>query len=280
MTKGVIMMLHNDCHVHSRGDEKTSDIVRAMDEGEVEKMVLFAPHGDTPEKMREATDFVAHIQAEAPDRILGFCWIEPRHEGAVEELERAIADKKLVGCKMIPNHWYPYDELVFPVYEKAQELRIPIIFHSGILWGFEDSSRFCRPCFYEALIHFPKLKFALAHIGWPWTDECLATAGRFRFASDCAGAALQMYIDLTPGAPGFYREEVLTKTLKYLGSDGVMWGSDAHALTVGKFGKEITCGKEFYFRERVLLRDVLSRSEEDMEKVFSKNLVDFMKPLD
>ena len=71
------------------------DILRAMDEGEVEKMVLFAPYGETREKMREATDTMARIQSEAPDRILGFCWIEPRHEGAADELERAITDEKL-----------------------------------------------------------------------------------------------------------------------------------------------------------------------------------------
>jgi len=266
--------MHNDCHVHSEGNERISDVLKAMDEGEVEKMVLFAPYGETPEKMREATDYMARIQSEAPDRILGFCWIEPRHEGAADELERAISDKKLVGCKMIPHHWYPYDEMVFPVYEKAQELRIPIIFHSGILWGFEDSSRFCRPCFYEAMIHFPKVKFALAHISWPWTDECLATAGRFRAAARYDISKMQMYVDVTPGAPAFYREEALDKALKYIGPDRLIWGSDAHATTVGKFGKEL------YDRERVILGEFLDRTEEEMEKIGSKNLLELMKPFE
>ncbi|RKY63891.1 MAG: hypothetical protein DRP99_03185 [Candidatus Latescibacterota bacterium] len=266
--------MHNDCHVHSEGDEKASDILRSMDEGGVERMVLFAPYGDTPERMREATDYVARIRSEAPDRILGFCWIEPRHEGAAEELERAIVDKKLVGCKMIPNHWYPYEEFIFPVYEKAQELRIPIIFHSGILWGFGDSSRFCRPCFYEVMLHFPKVKFALAHISWPWTDECLATAGHFRAVVGGDVSRMQMYIDLTPGAPGFYREEALDRALKYLGPNRLIWGSDSRATTVGEYGREL------YERERVILKEMLGRSEEDMRKIFSDNLMDFLEPLD
>ena len=266
--------MHNDCHVHSRGDAKASDILKAMDEGEVEKMLLFAPYGDTPEKMREATDYMAGIQAEAPERILGFCWIEPRHEGAADELDRAITEKGLVGCKMIPKNWYPYDEIVFPVYEKAQELRIPMLFHSGILWGPGDWSRFCRPCFYEALLLFPKVKFALAHISWPWTDECLATAGHFRAQARHDLSKMQMYIDVTPGAPAFYREEALDKALKYIGPDRLIWGSDAGATTVGEYGKEL------YDRERVILGELLKSTEEDREKIFSKNLLEFMKPFE
>ena len=175
---------------------------------------------------------------------------------------------------MIPHHWYPYDEVALPVYEKAQELRIPILFHSGILWGFEDSSRFCRPCFYEAMVHFPKVKFALAHISWPWTDECIATAGRFGAAVDYDMSKMQMYIDVTPGAPGFYREEALDKALKYIGPEKLIWGSDSRATTVGQNAKEL------YSRERVILGDILKRSEEDMEKIFSKNLLEFMKPFE
>ena len=266
--------MHNDCHVHSRGGVKAADILKAMDEGEVEKMVLFAPYGDTREKMRESTDYMAGIQREAPDRILGFCWIEPRCEGAVEELERAASDKKLVGCKMIPHHWYPYDEMVFPVYEKAQELRVPMIFHSGILWGFEDSSRFCRPCFFEAMLHFPKVKFALAHISWPWTDECLATAGRFRAAAGGDMSKMQMYIDTTPGAPAFYREEALDRALKYIGAGRLIWGSDSGATTVGAGGKRL------YERERILLGEALKRPKEEMEKIFSGNLLELMKPFE
>jgi len=266
--------MHNDCHVHSRGDATASEILKAMDEGEVEKMILFAPYGDTPEKMRAATDYMAGIQAEAPDRILGFCWIEPRHEGAADELERAIVEKKLVGCKMIPKNWYPYDEIVFPVYEKAQDLRIPMLFHSGILWGAGDWSRFCRPCFYEALLHFPKVKFALAHISWPWTDECLATAGHFRSQARSDLSKMQMYVDVTPGAPAFYREDALDKALKYLGPDRLIWGSDAGGTTVGQYGKDL------YHRERVILGEMLKVSEKDMEKIFSKNMMDLMTPME
>jgi len=75
---------------------------------------------------------------------------------------------------MIPDHWYPYDEFMYSIYEEVEELGVPIIFHSGILFDFKDSSRFCRPVNYEVFLSFPDLKFALAHVSWPWIDECSA----------------------------------------------------------------------------------------------------------
>ena len=98
------------------------------------------------------------------------------------------------------NHWYPpYDERIFPVYEKIQQLKVPILFYSGILSGNRDSSRFCRPVNFEVMIDLPKIRFALAHIGWPWTDECIAVAGRF--AADVLDpvAGLQEHAPIPPG---------------------------------------------------------------------------------
>src|SRR5574340_948191 len=98
---------------------------------------------------------MAKMGRELPDRVIPFAWIEPTLPRAVEEVERCIVDYGLRGVKMIPNHWYPTDEAVFPVYARIEELGVPIIFHSGILYGYEDCSRFCRPVLYEALINFP-----------------------------------------------------------------------------------------------------------------------------
>lgn len=52
-------------------------------------------------------------------------------------------------------------------------MRLPLLFHSGI---FIDgrSGRFCRPSFFEAQREHPGVRVALAHLGWPWTDEAIA----------------------------------------------------------------------------------------------------------
>jgi predicted TIM-barrel fold metal-dependent hydrolase len=184
-------------------------------------------------------------------------------------------DKGLKGIKMIPDHWYPYEERFFPVYEKVQELRRPMLFHSGILFGNMDSSRFCRPVFYEVMLHFPRIKFALAHISWPWTDECIAVAGRMRAAAvRDEQRQMQMYIDTTRGTPAFYRAEALDKALKYLGPERLIYGSDDHAPG------ELSYSRRSFDADREITCRQLARSEEDFRKITSDNLDAFLTPLE
>ena len=264
-----------DCHVHSMGNESAREIIEGMDAAGIDKIVLLAPPPGGFESwgrsltMREASDGLAKVVAEAPDRIIPFTWVEPTLPGAVEELEYAIVDLGFKGVKMIPNHWYPTDEVVFPVYEKIQELGVPLLCHSGILFGNRDSSRFCRPAFYEALINFPKVRFALAHIGWPWVDECLAVAGRFRADAQRRGHPMQMWIDTTPGTPPIWRPDALQKTLSYLGDEQMIWGSDSMAAGIAQAGKTLAS-------DRRILKSLLGGNADTERRWMSENVERFL----
>lgn len=228
-----------DCHVHAVGGENADALVKEMDRFGIDKIVLFSPYPGllkdeyrgafeySSSMQRASAELVAKLQKEHPDRIVGFLWLEPRLDDACEILEWAIQSLELRGVKMIPYRWYPYDEKLLKIYEKVEELQVPIIFHSGILFGFEDSSRFCRPVNFEVLINFPRLKFALAHVSWPWVDECVALWGRFRHAAERVGRSTQMFIDATPGTPQAYRRETFVKLMAYGAHDYVMFGSDS-----------------------------------------------------
>jgi len=268
--------MYSDCHIHWRDDADGQDVLKAMDEQGMEKAVLIGPHRtETNEQAVESIGVIADICAEDPDRLLGLAWIEPTLSEAVQHVEMAIGDYHLTGIKMIPDHWYPYEERFFPVYGKIEELRVPLLFHSGILFGNMDSSRFCRPVFYEVMLHFPKIKFALAHISWPWTDECIAVAGRMRAAVGRGDVSeMQMFVDITRGTPAFYRKDALDKALKYLGPERLIYGSDdciPGDLSRSRQGvdtdREIICGE-------------LGWSEDDFDRIARGNLEDFLTPFD
>ena len=76
----------------------------------------------------------------------------------------------------------------------------------------------------------PGLRFALAHISWPWCDECIAVYGKLLNAIGRNGgdAVPEMFIDTTPGTPKIYRRDALSKvyTVGYDVFDHVMFGSD------------------------------------------------------
>jgi hypothetical protein len=167
---------------------------------------------------------------------------------------------------MLPDHWAPCDDFMFPVYETIEALGMPIIFHAGILWGNADSSRFCRPALYESVIHFPKLKIALAHIGWPWTDECIAVVNRFvSIARHGKRKNPQVFIDCTPGTPPVYRKEAFRRALACCGANMMLYGSDISAP--GDFS--LTAAR--MESDAAMLRE-LNCTEEQIDMILGSNI--------
>jgi predicted TIM-barrel fold metal-dependent hydrolase len=260
-----------DCHSHLRGDETGAYVLEQMDAAGIERVNLFSRYPGrgrgpeetvTREEVREAIDHVAAVQAADPGRVYGLVFANPRAEGMVEEIEYGLVEKGLRGVKLIPDHWSPTDELVFPIYEKVRDLGKPIQFHAGILYGFGDSSRFCRPVLYEALVDFPGLRFSLAHIGWPWVDECIAVFGRFRAAVRYETQACQMWIDTCRGTPDAWREEALRKAIPFCGIERLMFGVDGSPSTMA------STAPVHVQKDLMILRNVIGLSEEQIETFF------------
>ena len=266
--------MYSDCHIHCRNEAKGADILRAMDAREMEKAVLIAPHMTGSDKeVVESIKLIDAICAPDPERLIGFAFVDPSLPGAVGHVRMAV-DKGLKGFKLMPDHWYPYEERMFPTYAAIEKARKPMLWHSGILWANMDSSRFCQPVNYEVLMHFPKVKFALAHISWPWTDECLAVAGRIRAAArrSDGGREMQMYVDITRGTPGPWRQDALDKALKYVGPEYLIYGSDNTAPG------DLAGSRRSVDEDRQIVCGVLGRTQAEFEKVARTNLDGFLTP--
>ncbi|MCL2159580.1 MAG: hypothetical protein FWH48_09255, partial [Oscillospiraceae bacterium] len=134
------------------------------------------------------------------------------------------------------------DERALPVYRRIAELNKPLMFHSGILYdGKNASGNYNRPCNFEGLLSIDGLRFSLAHVSWPWTDECIAVYGKFNNAlshsKEKSRPAGEMFVDLTPGTPRPYRKPMFDRLL-FSGYDikrNILYGIDN---STGPYGSE------------------------------------------
>jgi len=260
-----------DVHIHTRGTETGSKILKAMDKVGLERVVLFAvpPHRSSDAKgskrpHKVVLDQIAKLVKPDTERLIGFAWIEPTLPDAVEAVDYAFSEKNLVGVKMIPNHWYPADERAQACYARINDYKKPMLFHTGILWGTSDTSQHCRPAFFEIMLHYPNIRFAMAHMSWPWTDECFAVCGKFRAAGGYKVENWRAYADITSGAPRIWKVDAMRKGLAYMGDTQFVYGSDCFRA------EDPEALRRNLDEDRDILREC-GCSKETMERVFTNN---------
>jgi predicted TIM-barrel fold metal-dependent hydrolase len=131
-----------------------------------------AQHQPAEETNNTTAEFVrAH-----PDKLLGFLGVHPHAPDALEEIERATQDLGLVGIKLGPNYqnFDPLGPEAFEVYARAQELKLPILFHQGTSPVRFADLDYAHPRHMDRIATaFPDLKVVMAHVGHPWQIDCI-----------------------------------------------------------------------------------------------------------
>ena len=267
-------MRFNDIHVHCffKQDRPVSvaAVLKAMDKAGLEHIVILSDYGHNLKEQKANIIQAGKFIAEAPERLYGLAWIEPLHKTPLSLLDWAIGDLKYKGFKLIPNNWYPCDEPILKYCARMAAMRAPCLFHSGILYFKTFSSRFCRPAYYEALLKIPHFRFALAHISWPWTDECLALFGQARNAKNDGYSTASMFIDITPGTPPDYRENALRHLLDFGAEDFMIYGTDF--LLSEMETPQASCGA---ITKELALYKKLGMSGATTEKIIRRNFEKF-----
>lgn len=266
-----------DGHIHIDNPEADrGHFARSLHAAGFEGALLISPAPASFPNSVKPSDWRNHLEclekwSMISDKLFPFFWIDPLEDDAEKQVESA--SETAVGFKVICNRFYPSDERALKIYRQIAALGKPILFHSGILYDGLDSARYNRPGEFECLLEVPNLKFALAHISWPWCDECIAVYGKFQNAySIRPDVSSEMFIDLTPGTPTIYRRDALTKifTVGYNVADNVIFGSDG---CVGSYGSDWV--KQWVSRDTDIY-DSIDLVQETRDKVFGKNLLRFV----
>jgi len=153
-----------------------------LDEAGLDKAVLLPIDAQrTRADMVYNNEQVAELCAMEP-RFIGFASVDPMRPDAPQLLEHAIKVLGLRGLKLAPamQEVFADDRRAYPLYEKALELGIPILFHAGMSWEPGSRLAYGQPLRFENVAaDFPQLRIVLAHLAWPWVTEAVALALKY-----------------------------------------------------------------------------------------------------
>lgn len=171
-----------------------------------------------------SNDEVAAIVQSRPEVLVGVASVDlARPMSAVRELRRAVKQLGLRALRVVPWLWNlpPNDRRYYPLYAECIELGIPFctqVGHTGPLCPSEPG----RPIPYldEVALEFPELVIVGGHVGFPWTDEMISLATKYK----------NVYIDTSAYKVKRY-PAVLREYMAGHGRKKVLFGSNFPMLT-------------------------------------------------
>jgi predicted TIM-barrel fold metal-dependent hydrolase len=110
--------------------------------------------------------------------LIPFCTFNPyTDEKMGDSLKILCRQHGFKGLKLYPpnNYFYPNDPKLYPAYAAAQELGIPVMFHTGSSVFQNTRIKYGNPLYFDDVaVDFPELNIIMAHGGrGVWYDEAM-----------------------------------------------------------------------------------------------------------
>jgi predicted TIM-barrel fold metal-dependent hydrolase len=121
-------------------------------------------------------EYVADYVGRHPEKLIGFCSVDPHDADAVEQLDHAVKRLGLRGLKVGPiyQNIHPQDERFLALMARAEALGVPVLIHQGTTFCSNVSLELANPILLQPIaLRFPKLRMLIAHMGHPWIAETL-----------------------------------------------------------------------------------------------------------
>jgi predicted TIM-barrel fold metal-dependent hydrolase len=213
-----------DAHAHIGhslfGQELSADdLLRSMDDNGIARSVV-SPLKPVDYHLGPENDHIAAAVAAHPDRFEGFARVDPwQGRAAVEEARRAF-DFGLVGLFLHPfeEQFAANDERVYPLMELLRDRGMPLLLAGGYP-GFSHPSQIG-----DLAREFPQVTIIATHGGQlNISGLLLADAGRMLRANP----------NVLMETSGIYREDFIEDTVRELGAERVVFGSNAPYMDLG-----------------------------------------------
>ncbi len=111
------------------------------------------------------------------DMLIPFASVNPNlYPEPVQRLTAYVTEYGARGLKLLPSYQFYYldEPRLYPLYARAQELKIPVLIHIGSSMFKGTRLRYCDPIYLDDIaVDFPDLKLVMAHSGRGfWYEQC------------------------------------------------------------------------------------------------------------
>ncbi|MCH9036391.1 MAG: amidohydrolase [Chloroflexi bacterium] len=173
-------------------------------------------------------DFIAEYVSQYPGRAVGLASVDPHDPGAAKDFERSIKELGLKGLKLSPVYqgFDPWTPQVWRLYEIADDLQVPVMFHMGGAYDPQGTLEWGNPLLLDKVARaFPNLRIIVAHFGQPMMQETVMLMRK----------NVNVFTDLSAR---FHRKwqlyNGLQVAIEYKVTDRILFGSDFPVMSTGE----------------------------------------------
>lgn len=250
-----------------------AQLVALMDEAGIRRAVVLSlaywfasplgkPQPDEQARVQAENDWTAAQVARFPDRLVGFCSVNPLKAYAADELGRCVRVDHLKGLKLhlgnsdVDLKKPEQAEALRRVVAEANRLGMPIVIH---LWTDPSYGRAEAQVLLDSILPAaPDVTVQIAHMagGGPgWTDEAFEVFATAVAAHDPRTRHLYFDIATVADSQTWEQLQLMAKRIRQVGVERILYGSDA------AFGGRSTPRQEWgAFRGSVPLTDAEFRA--------------------
>lgn len=212
------------------------EIISMMDEEGIDQSVIFGFPWQNIETCRLNNNYILEAVSRRPDRLHGFCCVDPMHLEAAAEVERCL-QAGMAGVGELAFYTFGIDarclDRLEPIMARARWFDRPVMLHTNEPVGhhYPGKSPNTLAQIYALIQRFPENRLILSHWG----------GGIFFYTllkKEVRETLANVWFD-TAASPYLYRSQIYGQAIAQAGLDRVLFGTDFPLLKPGRYFKEM-----------------------------------------
>ena len=241
--------------LYSRKEAKLAtadELIDSMDKAGIDISVIVNVGWLTHDLCVETNDYILESVARYPQRLIGFCTVQPQSpEAAIAEIERCAKGGARGIGEMRPDMQLfdlRDEEITRPVAEALQKHKLILLTHASEPVGHDYPGKgiITPDMLYPFITSFPDLTLVCAHWGGGLPFYALMP--------EVKQAMKNVFFD-TAASPFLYNPQIYSQVANLIGADKILFGSDYPLLTQTRLVQEINAADLSGEAKNLLLAD-------------------------